>query len=152
MCFSRISFRSCGIITINGDTISGEKHGYHPLTFGLYLDQIVRHADPQKRSLSKYFAQEIAQPFGITCLCKLLPSVYFIFSCVVPRHLPSFWQKNAIHFSFKWKSCINWKNFETALSSAQSTQIMFNSLDKLIGYICLTMFKIPTLQQVIIDL
>jgi len=43
---------------------AGEKHGYHPLTFGLYLDQIVRHADPKQRSLSEYFEQEIANQFG----------------------------------------------------------------------------------------
>ena len=42
----------------------GEKHGYHPVTFGLYLDQLVRRADPKHRSLSQYFQDEIAVPFG----------------------------------------------------------------------------------------
>ncbi|XP_063444249.1 beta-lactamase domain-containing protein 2-like [Mytilus trossulus] len=43
----------------------GTNHGYHPVTFALYLDQIVRHADPQRRSLSQYFHDEIAKPFDI---------------------------------------------------------------------------------------
>ncbi|XP_052218803.1 beta-lactamase domain-containing protein 2-like isoform X2 [Dreissena polymorpha] len=43
----------------------GEKHGYHPLTFGLYLDQLVRHVDPAHRCLADYFQEEIAKPFDI---------------------------------------------------------------------------------------
>ncbi|XP_060567845.1 beta-lactamase domain-containing protein 2-like isoform X2 [Ruditapes philippinarum] len=54
----------------------GEKHGYHPLTFGLYLDQIVRHADPKQRSLSDYFKEEIAQPFDIELYIGLPKHLY----------------------------------------------------------------------------
>ncbi|XP_045177366.2 beta-lactamase domain-containing protein 2-like isoform X2 [Mercenaria mercenaria] len=54
----------------------GEKHGYHPLTFGLYLDQIVRHADPKQRSLSDYFKEEIAQPFDIELYIGLPKPLY----------------------------------------------------------------------------
>ncbi|XP_041362872.1 uncharacterized protein LOC121378660 isoform X2 [Gigantopelta aegis] len=43
----------------------GTKHGYHPITVGLYLDQIVRRVDKKHRSLSEYFKEEIAEPFGI---------------------------------------------------------------------------------------
>lgn len=43
----------------------GANHGYHPITFALYLDQIVRRADPLKRSLSQYFHEEMAVPFGL---------------------------------------------------------------------------------------
>ncbi|KAL5018977.1 hypothetical protein ScPMuIL_004699 [Solemya velum] len=43
----------------------GKSHGYHPITFGLYLDQLVRRCDPKLRSLSQYFQEEIAQPFGV---------------------------------------------------------------------------------------
>ena len=42
----------------------GSGVGYHAISFGLYLDQIVRRVDPQKRSLAKYFREEIAIPFG----------------------------------------------------------------------------------------
>ena len=44
---------------------SGEKFGYHPVTFGLYLDQVVRHVDKKQRSLAQYFKEEIAEAFGI---------------------------------------------------------------------------------------
>lgn len=43
----------------------GTNHGYHPITFALYLDQVVRHVDPKHRSLSQYFHDEISIPFGI---------------------------------------------------------------------------------------
>ncbi|XP_061192456.1 beta-lactamase domain-containing protein 2-like [Saccostrea echinata] len=43
----------------------GTNHGYHPITFALYLDQIVRRVDPQKRSLSQYFYEEMAVPFDL---------------------------------------------------------------------------------------
>ena len=35
---------------------SGEKFGYEPVTFGLYLDQVVRYVDKKGRTLSQYFS------------------------------------------------------------------------------------------------
>ncbi|KAL5019075.1 hypothetical protein ScPMuIL_004797 [Solemya velum] len=43
----------------------GTGYAYHALTFALYLDQIVRRVDHKWRSLSQYFREEIAEPFGI---------------------------------------------------------------------------------------
>ncbi|XP_038078915.1 beta-lactamase domain-containing protein 2-like isoform X2 [Patiria miniata] len=43
----------------------GTAHGYHAITFGLYLSQVVRRADPKHRTLGQFFKQEIAEPFGI---------------------------------------------------------------------------------------
>lgn len=40
-------------------------HAYSPIVIGLYLDQIVRRVDPQKRGLGEYFRAEISEPFGI---------------------------------------------------------------------------------------
>lgn len=42
----------------------GEGHGYHGITVGLYMDQLVRRVDPQHRSLAQFFQEEIAKPFG----------------------------------------------------------------------------------------
>ena len=42
----------------------GTAHGYHALTFGLYMSQLLRRADPKGRTLGQYFREEIAQPFG----------------------------------------------------------------------------------------
>ncbi|KAK3594146.1 hypothetical protein CHS0354_040922 [Potamilus streckersoni] len=43
----------------------GEAFGYHPLTFALYLDQVVSHADPKHRNIAQYFKEEMANPFDI---------------------------------------------------------------------------------------
>ncbi|BFZ03262.1 hypothetical protein BsWGS_06299 [Bradybaena similaris] len=40
-------------------------HGYHPITLGLYLNEIVKRVDRKGRSLSQYYQEEIGQPFGI---------------------------------------------------------------------------------------
>jgi len=43
----------------------GSAQGYHTLTFGLYCDMLLREVDPQKRSLGRFFHEEIAKPFDI---------------------------------------------------------------------------------------
>uniref|UniRef100_A0A915IRF4 Beta-lactamase-related domain-containing protein n=1 Tax=Romanomermis culicivorax TaxID=13658 RepID=A0A915IRF4_ROMCU len=47
-------------------TISEQKAGYHAITFGFLIDQLVRRVDPQKRSLGRFFREEIAIPYGRT--------------------------------------------------------------------------------------
>ncbi|KAK2190434.1 hypothetical protein NP493_80g04028 [Ridgeia piscesae] len=43
----------------------GTQHGYHGVTFGLYVDQLVKRVDPYHRDLYKFFHEEIAVPFEI---------------------------------------------------------------------------------------
>ena len=43
----------------------GTKQGYHGISLGFYEGELIRRVDPQKRSLGKFFAQEIARPLGI---------------------------------------------------------------------------------------
>ncbi|KAL5018589.1 hypothetical protein ScPMuIL_004311 [Solemya velum] len=43
----------------------GNGFGYHPYTFGLYIDMIVRKVDRKWRGVADYFREEIALPFGI---------------------------------------------------------------------------------------
>ena len=43
----------------------GTQHGYHAMTVGLYMQELIRHADPQHRSLGRFFADEIARPLGL---------------------------------------------------------------------------------------
>uniref|UniRef100_A0A0B7AC50 Beta-lactamase-related domain-containing protein n=1 Tax=Arion vulgaris TaxID=1028688 RepID=A0A0B7AC50_9EUPU len=45
--------------------VPGEAHGYHSITFGLYLNEIVKRVDRKGRNLSEYYQEEIALPFGI---------------------------------------------------------------------------------------
>ncbi len=42
----------------------GKHVGYHAMTFGFLVDQLVRRTDPKKRSLGNFFREEIALPFG----------------------------------------------------------------------------------------
>ncbi|XP_060084459.1 beta-lactamase domain-containing protein 2-like [Ylistrum balloti] len=55
----------------------GTRHGYHPLTFALYLDQIVRRVDPEGRSLSQYFNDEMAKPFDIEFYIGLPKELFY---------------------------------------------------------------------------
>ncbi|KHN86060.1 Beta-lactamase domain-containing protein 2 [Toxocara canis] len=45
--------------------IPGTKSGYHALTYGWLVDQLIRRADPKKRGIGQFFREEIAQPHGI---------------------------------------------------------------------------------------
>lgn len=51
--------------------IPGQEVGYHALTFGWLVDQLVRRIDPKKRSLSQFFKEEIAEPHSML-LCSFL--------------------------------------------------------------------------------
>ncbi|RUS71720.1 hypothetical protein EGW08_020517 [Elysia chlorotica] len=54
----------------------GTAHGYHPITMGLYLNEIVKKVDKKGRTLSQYFQDEIAKPFGIEFYIGLPKSLY----------------------------------------------------------------------------
>jgi CubicO group peptidase (beta-lactamase class C family) len=43
----------------------GTRHGYHAMTIGLYMQELIRHVDPARRTLGRFFAEEIAEPLGI---------------------------------------------------------------------------------------
>ena len=43
----------------------GKKHGYHALTLGWYESELIRHADPQHRTIGQFFQDEIAKPLGL---------------------------------------------------------------------------------------
>jgi CubicO group peptidase (beta-lactamase class C family) len=42
----------------------GARHGYHGVSLGWYMGELVRRVDPAKRSLGRFFAEEIAAPLG----------------------------------------------------------------------------------------
>ena len=42
----------------------GAHFGYHALTFGLYVDELIQRADPQHRDTATIFKHMIAEPFG----------------------------------------------------------------------------------------
>ncbi|MFI6869201.1 serine hydrolase domain-containing protein [Nocardia sp. NPDC050406] len=43
----------------------GTRHGYHPITAGLYQTELIRRVDPQGRTLGRVFAEEFAAPLGL---------------------------------------------------------------------------------------
>ncbi|KAE9418430.1 hypothetical protein Angca_009603, partial [Angiostrongylus cantonensis] len=43
----------------------GTKSGYHAVTYGWIVDQIVRRVDPQRRSVGQFFREEVAIKYGI---------------------------------------------------------------------------------------
>jgi CubicO group peptidase (beta-lactamase class C family) len=43
----------------------GKRHGYHTISIGLYMQEIIRHVDPQRRTLGRFFHEEIAVPLGL---------------------------------------------------------------------------------------
>src|SRR5687767_3181973 len=43
----------------------GTRHGYHTMTLGLYMQELIRRVDPAHRTLGRFFHEEIAEPLGI---------------------------------------------------------------------------------------
>jgi CubicO group peptidase (beta-lactamase class C family) len=43
----------------------GTRHGYHTMTLGLYMQELIRRVDPAHRSLGRFFHEEIAEPLGL---------------------------------------------------------------------------------------
>jgi CubicO group peptidase (beta-lactamase class C family) len=55
--------------------IPGERHGYHGLTLGMYENELIRRIDPLRRSLGRFFQEEIANSLGIDFYIGLPPSI-----------------------------------------------------------------------------
>jgi CubicO group peptidase (beta-lactamase class C family) len=43
----------------------GTRHGYHGVSLGWYEGELLRRVDPQRRTLGRFFAEEIARPLGL---------------------------------------------------------------------------------------
>jgi CubicO group peptidase (beta-lactamase class C family) len=43
----------------------GTRHGYHAMTLGLYMQELIRHVDPAHRTLGQFFHEEIAEPLDL---------------------------------------------------------------------------------------
>jgi len=43
----------------------GTRHGYHALSLGFYESELIRRVDPARRTLGRFFQDEIARPLGI---------------------------------------------------------------------------------------
>ena len=45
--------------------LPGTRHGYHTLTLGLYMQELIRRVDPARRTLGRFFHEEIARPLDV---------------------------------------------------------------------------------------
>ena len=55
--------------------VPGTRHGYHTMTLGLYMQELIRRADPGHRTLGRFFHDEIAVPLGLEFYIGLPPAV-----------------------------------------------------------------------------
>ncbi len=53
----------------------GTRHGYHTMSLGLYMQELIRHADPAHRTLGRFFHEEIAVPLGLEFYIGLPPEI-----------------------------------------------------------------------------
>ena len=53
----------------------GTRHGYHAMTIGLYMQEIIRRVDPAHRTLGRFFHEEIARPLDIEFYIGLPPEI-----------------------------------------------------------------------------
>ena len=53
----------------------GSRHGYHTMTIGLYMQEILRRVDPAGGSLGRFFREEIAEPLGLEFYIGLPPEI-----------------------------------------------------------------------------
>ncbi|XP_012940833.1 beta-lactamase domain-containing protein 2 isoform X2 [Aplysia californica] len=58
----------------------GTAVAYHAMTWGMYVDALVRKVDPQHRNVSEYFRQEIAKPLGLDYYIGLPPNLFHRFA------------------------------------------------------------------------
>jgi CubicO group peptidase (beta-lactamase class C family) len=65
--------------------IPGTAHGYHAITYGWLVGELVRRVDPKKRSFGKFIQDEIATPTQIEFYIGLPPNIQYRVSPVVPQ-------------------------------------------------------------------
>jgi CubicO group peptidase (beta-lactamase class C family) len=53
----------------------GTRHGYHTMTLGLYMQELIRRVDPAHRTLGRFFRGEIAEPLGLEFYIGLPPEI-----------------------------------------------------------------------------
>lgn len=53
----------------------GTRHGYHTMTIGLYMQELVRRVDPAHRTLGRFFREEVARPLGLDFHIGLPPEI-----------------------------------------------------------------------------
>jgi CubicO group peptidase (beta-lactamase class C family) len=55
--------------------VPGTRHGYHAMTIGLYMQELIRRVDPRHRTLGRFFRDEIGDPLGVAFYIGLPPGI-----------------------------------------------------------------------------
>ena len=53
----------------------GTRHGYHSMTIGFYMQELIRRVDPGHRTLGRFFQEEIATPLQLEFYIGLPPEI-----------------------------------------------------------------------------
>ena len=53
----------------------GTRHGYHSMTIGFYMQELIRRVDPEHRTLGRFFQEEIANPLQLEFYIGLPPEI-----------------------------------------------------------------------------
>jgi CubicO group peptidase (beta-lactamase class C family) len=53
----------------------GTRHGYHSMTIGFYMQELIRRVDPGHRTLGRFFHEEIANPLQLELYIGLPPEI-----------------------------------------------------------------------------
>ncbi len=53
----------------------GTRHGYHAMTIGFYMQELIRRVDPAHRTLGQFFHEEIAEPLDLEFYIGLPPEI-----------------------------------------------------------------------------
>jgi len=70
---------------------AGERQAYHAITLGFYEGELIRRVDPQRRTLGRVFAEDIAAPLELDAHIRVpeaIPS-----ERIAPLESPSTWQR-----------------------------------------------------------
>ena len=53
----------------------GTRHGYHTMSIGLYMQELMRRVDPAHRTIGRVFREDVAEPLGLEFHIGLPPSI-----------------------------------------------------------------------------
>jgi CubicO group peptidase (beta-lactamase class C family) len=53
----------------------GSRHGYHALTLGWYVSELIRRTDTRGRTIGRFFDEQVAQPFDLDFYIGLPPHI-----------------------------------------------------------------------------
>ncbi len=65
----------------------GTASGYHGITFGWLIDQLLRRVDPQQRSMGRFIEEEITKPNSKNHYCYT--SLYSLYPSYIAPHIGS---------------------------------------------------------------